>query len=100
MCLVGILSSALYRCRTCTLCDRVNILNDLFLDKICDQVSDAVLDACLEQDRFSKVACGMCKALLCKEFVYKDIPRMQLSDYVTSKHILIGVQLEREHFAH
>lgn len=26
-------------------------------DKICDQVSDAVLDACLEQDPLSKVAC-------------------------------------------
>ena len=26
-------------------------------DKICDQVSDAILDACLEQDKFSKVAC-------------------------------------------
>ncbi|QHS72678.1 methionine adenosyltransferase SAM2 [Saccharomyces paradoxus] len=26
-------------------------------DKICDQVSDAILDACLEQDPFSKVAC-------------------------------------------
>ncbi|CAI1863225.1 hypothetical protein SEUBUCD646_0B05990 [Saccharomyces eubayanus] len=26
-------------------------------DKICDQVSDAVLDACLEQDPYSKVAC-------------------------------------------
>ena len=29
-------------------------------DKICDQVSDAVLDACLRQDPNSKVACGMC----------------------------------------
>ncbi len=27
-------------------------------DKICDQVSDAILDACLEQDPYSKVACG------------------------------------------
>ena len=27
------------------------------LDKICDQVSDAILDACLAQDPFSKVAC-------------------------------------------
>ena len=27
-------------------------------DKICDQVSDAILDACLEQDSHSKVACG------------------------------------------
>src|SRR5690349_17736859 len=26
-------------------------------DKICDQVSDAVLDACLEQDAYSRVAC-------------------------------------------
>ncbi|TKY88574.1 hypothetical protein EX895_002563 [Sporisorium graminicola] len=26
-------------------------------DKICDQVSDAILDACLEQDPYSKVAC-------------------------------------------
>ena len=29
-------------------------------DKICDQVSDAVLDACLRQDPGSKVACGVC----------------------------------------
>jgi S-adenosylmethionine synthetase len=26
-------------------------------DKICDQVSDAILDACLAQDPLSKVAC-------------------------------------------
>jgi S-adenosylmethionine synthetase len=26
-------------------------------DKICDQVSDAILDACLAEDKFSKVAC-------------------------------------------
>jgi len=26
-------------------------------DKICDQVSDAILDACLKEDKFSKVAC-------------------------------------------
>ncbi|CCD12926.1 unnamed protein product, partial [Trypanosoma congolense IL3000] len=29
-------------------------------DKLCDQVSDAVLDACLEQDPLSKVACETC----------------------------------------
>ena len=28
------------------------------LDKMCDQISDAILDACLEQDPKSKVACG------------------------------------------
>jgi len=32
----------------------------LFLDKICDQLSDAVLDAHLEQDCNAKVACGQC----------------------------------------
>ncbi|HRY22049.1 MAG TPA: S-adenosylmethionine synthetase N-terminal domain-containing protein, partial [Flexilinea sp.] len=26
-------------------------------DKICDQISDAILDACLEQDPYSRVAC-------------------------------------------
>ena len=26
-------------------------------DKICDQISDAVLDECLRQDPYSKVAC-------------------------------------------
>ena len=29
-----------------------------FIDKLCDQVSDAVLDAHLKQDPNSKVACG------------------------------------------
>jgi S-adenosylmethionine synthetase len=26
-------------------------------DKVCDQISDAVLDACLQQDSTSRVAC-------------------------------------------
>jgi S-adenosylmethionine synthetase len=30
----------------------------VYADKICDQVSDAVLDACLKQDPDAKVACG------------------------------------------
>ena len=33
-------------------------VNEGHPDKICDQVSDAVLDACLTQDPQSKVACG------------------------------------------
>lgn len=32
-------------------------VNEGHPDKICDQISDAVLDACLEQDPLSKVAC-------------------------------------------
>ena len=34
------------------------IIIEAYLDKICDQVSDAVLDACLSQDPNAKVACG------------------------------------------
>ena len=29
-------------------------------DKICDQISDAILDALLEQDPMSRVACETC----------------------------------------
>ena len=35
-----------------------------FVDKICDQVSDAVLDAHLRQDPDAKVACGKLKKFL------------------------------------
>ncbi len=34
-------------------------VNEGHPDKLCDQVSDAVLDACLAQDPASKVACGI-----------------------------------------
>ncbi len=44
-------------------------------DKICDAVSDAVLDACLEQDPMSRVACETCVstgfALVCGEITTK-----------------------------
>ncbi|MCO5590894.1 hypothetical protein L7F22_044869 [Adiantum nelumboides] len=35
-------------------------VNEGHPDKLCDQVSDAVLDACLKQDPESKVACETC----------------------------------------
>lgn len=37
----------------------VSIISFVSLDKICDKVSDAILDACLAQDPNSKVACGL-----------------------------------------
>lgn len=40
------------------------ILYYYFLDKICDQVSDAVLDAHLKQDPNARVACGNYNLLL------------------------------------
>jgi S-adenosylmethionine synthetase len=30
----------------------------MYPDKICDQVSDAILDACIKDDENSRVACG------------------------------------------
>ncbi|KAG2246536.1 hypothetical protein Bca52824_086164 [Brassica carinata] len=35
-------------------------VNEGHPDKLCDQISDAILDACLEQDPESKVACETC----------------------------------------
>ena len=35
-------------------------VNEGHPDKLCDQVSDAILDACLSQDENSKVACETC----------------------------------------
>ena len=35
-------------------------VNEGHPDKLCDRVSDAVLDACLSQDPHSKVACETC----------------------------------------
>lgn len=43
----------------------------MFTDKMCDQISDAVLDAYLSQDPDSKVACGKFPVLLdCRDNVF------------------------------
>ena len=39
----------------------------MFLDKLCDQVSDAILDAHLKQDPNAKVACGMTGSFIQKK---------------------------------
>lgn len=40
------------------LADQILIIYFLFTDKMCDQISDAILDAHLRQDPNAKVACG------------------------------------------
>lgn len=61
---------------------------NFFPDKLCDQVSDAILDACLEQDPHSKVACGeLCAhgrgagedGLVCSDVQTSLINRIHLS---------------------
>lgn len=44
-----------------------------FTDKICDQISDAVLDAHLKQDPDAKVACGKNNNIFC---VYVGLRQM------------------------
>ena len=35
-------------------------------DKVCDQIADAILDACLKEDKWAHVAC---EVLATKEFI-------------------------------
>lgn len=49
-------------------------------DKLCDQVSDAVLDACLAQDKMSKVACETC-AKTGMVIVFGEITTKAVIDY-------------------
>ncbi|GAY40601.1 hypothetical protein CUMW_053240 [Citrus unshiu] len=35
-------------------------VNEGYPDKLCDHISDAILDACLEQDPDRKLACETC----------------------------------------
>lgn len=60
-------------------------------DKMCDQISDAILDAHLKQDPNAKVACGKClwsfllsklKGLLIDlEFSFKSFGRSDVGSY-------------------
>lgn len=43
-------------------------VNEGHPDKICDQVSDAVLDACIREDPVSRVACGK---IFVHQFLYQ-----------------------------
>jgi len=42
---------------------------NFFLDKMCDQISDAILDAHLKQDPDAKVACGEFYFILMLTFI-------------------------------
>jgi len=59
-------------------------------DKICDSISDAILDACMEQDPFSRVACEcatntgfvlvMGEITTCAQFDYRDVVRRTICE--------------------
>jgi hypothetical protein len=58
-------------------------------DKICDQVSDAILDACTKDDENSRVACGTCGTRSCVE----EEDRSQCDS--SSCHVVRGMSLVR-----
>lgn len=58
-----------------------------FLDKMCDQISDAILDAHLQQDPDAKVACG---ELLTAILIFQ---RFQCVLVITSIYKLVGLTL-------
>lgn len=58
----------------------------MYPDKICDQVSDAILDACIKDDENSRVACGefmnlralvLCVSLVTYQAMHQMIPAAQ-----------------------
>merc|ERR1712171_7062 len=66
-------------------------VNEGHPDKLADQVSDAVLDACLKVDPLSKVACESC----CKDnmvMVFGEITTKAPLDYDTFEDALDSVK--------
>ena len=50
-------------------------------DKICDQISDAILDALLEQDPMSRVACETCTTtgiVMAVSYTHLDVYKRQV----------------------
>ena len=47
-------------------------------DKICDQISDAILDALLEQDPMSRVACETCTTTGTVSYTHLTLPTKQV----------------------
>ena len=71
--LLSLHASAVVCSKRCA--DRINVILSLvslffFADKMCDQISDAILDAHLSQDPNAKVACGM--YINCELYWYFD----------------------------
>ena len=63
-------------------------VNEGHPDKICDQVSDAVLDACIREDPLSRVACGKLsfkQLFACKISLLDDVI-ISILYYTMQKH--------------
>jgi S-adenosylmethionine synthetase len=58
VCLKTLDTSLLCRKNKITFSSSSSNQHSIIIDKLCDQVSDAVLDACIREDPLSRVACG------------------------------------------
>ena len=68
-------------------------------DKICDQISDAILDALMEQDPMSRVACETCTTTGLV-MVMGEITTKASIDIQHCLWILLGRSVEGEQIAH
>ena len=70
-------------------------------DKLCDQVSDAVLDACLAVDPMSKVACESCcktgMVLVFGERLLKKLDLMIVVKDLITRHVMFWLLLNNNH---
>ncbi len=73
-------------------------------DKVCDQISDAVLDACLSQDPHSRVACetlaGFNLVVNVGEITCRDFERVDTEAIARQTVKAIGYDRQSLHFCH
>jgi hypothetical protein len=70
----------------------INMISNISLfisDKLCDQISDAVLDAHLKQDPGAKVACGT----FTREFVLLSFDKSLYSGVDSTLHLYFGQEV-------
>jgi len=64
-------------------------------DKICDQISDAVLDACLEQDPYSRVACEVATKTGYVMLLGEITTKAQINYNDLARNVIVGIGYNR-----
>lgn len=64
-------------------------------DKLCDQISDAVLDACLEQDPYSRVACEVATKTGFVMLLGEITTKAQINYDTLARDVIVGIGYDR-----